>query len=93
MITSPLGVKTYTSVLGIGKAVFILFIVETLLALLQVNILGKNHLPWIIIVYTVVDVINILFAEKKSKKYAKLVELVANVFIIIIYLSMGLLLV
>lgn len=87
------GVKTYTSVLGIGKAVFVLFIVETLLTLLHVNILGKNHLPWIIIVYTVVDVINILFAEKKTKKYAKLVELIANVFIVIIYLSMGLLLV
>ena len=87
------GVKTYTSVLGIGKTIFVLFIVETLLMLLQINILGMKHLPWIVIVYTVVDVINILFAEKKTKKLSKLVELMANIFIVVIYLSMGLLLV
>ena len=87
------GVKTYTSVLGIGKAIFVLFIVETLLLLLQINILGMKHLPWLIIVYTVVDIINILFAEKKTKKLSKLVEVMANVFIVVIYLSMGLLLV
>ena len=63
-----------------------------LLMLLQVNILGNEHLLWIVLLYAVTDIINILFAERKTKKYAKLVELSANVYIVIMYLSMGLLL-
>lgn len=86
------GVKTYTAVLGIGKTIFVLFIIEMLLMLLQVNILGNEHLLWIVLLYAVTDIINILFAERKTKKYAKLVELSANVYIVIMYLSMGLLL-
>lgn len=86
------GVKTYTAVLGIGRTIFILFIVEMLLMLLQINILGTKHLLWIVLLYAVTDVINILFAEHKTKKYAKLVEISANAYIVIIYLSMGLLL-
>ncbi|MBR3613948.1 MAG: UbiA family prenyltransferase [Clostridia bacterium] len=87
------GVKTYTAVIGIGKTILILFILETILMLLQIKNLGINYLIWIIPVYVVTNIINVLFVKYKNKKYAKLVELFANIYIVIIYLSMGLLLI
>lgn len=87
------GVKTYTAVLGIGKSVYILFILETLLMYLQLLTLGKTHIPWIIAVFIIVQIINMLFIEKKNKKFARLTEFAANAYIIIVYLSMGLLII
>lgn len=87
------GVKTYTAVFGIGKATLILIILETLLMLLQIKVLGKAHLPWIIGIYVLTNIINLLFVKKKSKKLAKMTELSANIYIIIVYLSMGLLII
>lgn len=87
------GVKTYTAVFGIGKAILILFILENLLMLLQLKVLGKAHLPWIIGVYVLTNIINLLFVKKKNKKLAKMTELSANIYIIYIYLSMGLLII
>lgn len=87
------GVKTYTAVFGIRKAILILFILETLLMLLQLKVLGTAHLPWIIGVYALTNIINLLFAKKKNKKLAKMTELSANIYIIIVYLSMGLLII
>lgn len=87
------GVKTYTAVFGIGKAILILFILETLLMLLQLKVLGTIHLPWIVGVYVLTNIINLLFVKKKNKKLAKMTELSANIYIIFIYLSMGLLII
>lgn len=87
------GVKTYTAVFGIEKATLILVILETLLMLLQIRVLGIEYLPWIIGVYVLTNIINLLFVKKKTKKLAKMTELSANVYIIIIYLSMGLLII
>jgi len=87
------GVKTYTAVFGIGKAILILFILETLLMLLQLKVLGTAYMPWIIGVYVLTNLINLLFVKKKNKKLAKMTELSANIYIIIIYLSMGLLII
>ena len=85
------GVKTYTAVFGIGGAIFILFILETILMLLQIMILGKKYLIIIIGVYILVNIINLLFINKKNKKSAKITELSANIYIIVAYLSLGLL--
>lgn len=87
------GVKTYTAVFGIEKAICILFILETLLMLLQFKVLEKSHLIWIISLYILINIINFLFVKKKNKKMAKITELSANIYIIIIYLSMGLLII
>ena len=87
------GVKTYTAVFGIGKAILILVILETLLMLLQSKVLGTIHLPWIIGLYLINNIINLLFVIKKNKKLAKMTELSANIYIIIVYLSMGLLII
>lgn len=87
------GVKTYTAVFGIGKAVLILVTLETILMLLQIKVLGFIYLPWIIGVYALINIINLLFVKNKTKKFAKLTELAANIYIMIVYLSMGLLII
>ena len=87
------GVKTYTSVIGIGKTTTLLIVLETILMLLQLYILGTAYLPGIIALYVLTNIINLLFIKNKDKKSAKKVELFANIFIVIVYLSMGLLIV
>lgn len=87
------GVKTYTAVFGIPKAISILAILETLLAICQYMILGTNYIVPIILIYAILNIINILFVIKKSKTLAKMVELSANIYIMLVYLSMLLLIV
>ena len=45
------------------------------------------------VLFAVISIINYLFIKKQNKKMAKLAELSANMYIMIVYLSMGLLLV
>lgn len=86
------GVKTYTAVLGISKTVLILFILETLLMIFEVQILFDFRKIFLIF-YFLINVINVLFSQKRTKKYAKMTELSANIYIIITYLSFGLLII
>ena len=85
------GVKTYTAVFGIGGAISILFILETLLILIQAFILREQYLVIIVAIYILINIINLLFVKKKNKKMAKLVVLFSNIYIVIAYLSLGLL--
>lgn len=85
------GVKTYTAVFGIPKAVGILFVLETILGVLVFNVLGIKYLTPIIVVFALVSLVNMLFILEQKKKYAKLTELSANIYIMLAYLSMGLL--
>ncbi len=85
------GVKTYTAVFGIKKAVLILVILETILLILQTVLLGWNRIIITIIPYIIVNIINILFCKKQNKKFAKLTELSANIYIFLMYFSMALL--
>ncbi len=82
------GVKTYTAIFGIPKAITILIILETLLAIVQYMILGVNQIVLIILTYAIINIINILFVIKKDKTFAKMVEISANIYIILVYLSM-----
>ena len=86
------GVKTYTAVLGINKTIFILCMLETIIMILQLIILGKQYLLFILSSYVVVNVINLLFVIKKNKLFAKLTEISANLYILIAYFSLLLLL-
>ena len=85
------GVKTYTAVFGIKKATLILFILETILMIINTMILGKEYILLTVIVYFIVNIINLLFVIKQNKKMSKLVELSANMDIFICYLSLVLL--
>lgn len=87
------GVKTYTAVFGIKGAIFILFILETLLTLIHTFILEGQYLFITVGIYVLVNTINILFLKNKSKKLAKSVGLAANIYIIIAYLSLGLMII
>ena len=82
------GVKTYTAILGIGKAMLLIFVLETLLMLVQGTILGQKNYIWILALYILANIPNILFAKKKTKKTAKLAELSANIYIAIVYCSL-----
>lgn len=87
------GVKTYTAVFGIPKATLILAILEIILAIVQYMILGINYIIPIISICAIVNIINVLFVIKKSKTFAKMVELSANIDIMLVYLSMLLLII
>lgn len=87
------GVKTYTAVLGITKATVLLTVLETFLAIMQYLILGNKYTVIIVLLYIINVITNILFVMKKSKKYAKGVELSANIYILIVYWSMLLLII
>ena len=82
------GVKTYTAVLGIGKAMILIFVLETLLMVVQGIILGQKNYIWIVALYILANIPNILFAKKKTKKMAKLAGLSANIYIAIVYCSL-----
>lgn len=87
------GVKTYTAVFGINKAMLILFLLETFLMLLQLKIIGVAYVYVVIGIYMLVNLVNLLFVVKQTHKLAKITELSANIYIIIVYLSMGLLII
>lgn len=82
------GVKTYTAILGIGKAMGLIFALETLLMVVQGTILGQKNYIWILALYILANIPNILFAKKKTKKMAKLAELSTNIYIAIVYCSL-----
>ena len=86
------GVKTYTAVLGIPKAILLLQTFETFFIGTQIYIAYKfNNIKLIIIqsiLYIILSIFNMLFVKKQTKKYAKMAELMANLGIIITYISM-----
>lgn len=87
------GVRTYTAVLGIKNATLLLWGLETTLVGLQLVLLWNKNLVIPIIPYVFISVINVLFIVKQNRKMAKLVELSANIYIMIVYLSMAILIV
>ena len=87
------GVRTYTAVLGIKNATLLLWGLETTLVGLQLVLLWNKNLFIPIIPYVFIGVINVLFIVKQNRKMAKLVELSANIYIMIVYLSMAILIV
>lgn len=85
------GVKTYTAVFGIPKAVLILVSLETILMIIHTLILGQKYLFLTIGLYCVVNLFNLLFVLQKDRKSAKTVELCTNLYVMICYFSLGLL--
>ena len=66
----------------------LIFVLETLLMVVQGIILGQKNYIWILALYILANIPNILFAKKKTKKMAKLAELSANIYIAIVYCSL-----
>ena len=81
------GVKTYTAVLGIPKAMMLLSLIESILFMFQTIILTR--IIWVnIVFYIIVMLTNLLFIYKQKKSFAKTVELSANFYILFVYVSM-----
>lgn len=81
------GVKTYTQVFGIPKAVLLLGLFEMFAYMLQTTLLNRNYDTDCLFIFLTVMVINVLFVLTENRFFSKLVELAANVYIIIVYLS------
>ena len=86
------GVKTYTAVFGIKNATILLSTLEIALACIQGIILNKYIISVVCLIFAVI-LINIGFITKRNRKFAKLTELSANIYIFLVYFSMGLLLI
>ena len=82
------GVKTYTAVFGIPAATMIVVILEALIMIMQSIILGTKYIIPVIALYVLINIPNILFIIKQNKKLAKIVGLLANIYLIIAYISM-----
>ena len=85
------GVRTYTAVFGINKAMLLLNLLQLILTTIQTLILGKERLLITGIPFAIVLLTNILFAIKQNKILSKLAELFANVHVFLVYFSMILL--
>lgn len=81
------GVKTYTAVFGIPKAMMLLSLLESILFMLQTIILTRI-ICLNIVFYIIVMITNLLFIYKQKKSFAKIVELSANIYILFVYVSM-----
>ena len=86
------GVKTYTAVFGIKNATILLSTLEIALACIQ-GIILKKYIISVVCLISAVILINIGFITKRNRKFAKLTELSANIYIFLVYFSMGLLLI
>lgn len=82
------GVKTYTAVFGIPKATTIVVVLEALIMLMQYYILGIKYIIPILALYVLINIPNLLFIIKENKKLAKMVGLLANMYLILVYISM-----
>ena len=82
------GVKTYTAVFEIPAATMIVVILEALIMIMQSIILGTKYIIPVIALYVLINIPNILFIIKQNKKLAKTVGLLANIYLIIAYISM-----
>ncbi len=82
------GVKTYTAVFGIPKATTIVVVLEALIMLMQYYILGTKYIIPILALYVLINIPNLLFIIKENKKFAKMVGLLANMYLILVYVSM-----
>ena len=80
------GVKTYTAIFGIKKAILLLWGLE--IVLMVINIILFKNIYFYAILLGIVSIINILFMIKQNKTLAKTTEISANVYIILTYLSM-----
>ena len=85
------GVRTYTALFGINKAMLLLNLLQLILTTIQTLILGKERLLITGIPFAIVLLTNILFAIKQNKILSKLAELFANVHVFLVYFSMILL--
>lgn len=85
------GVKTYTAVFGIPKATILLSGLELLLTILRLFLPGTPFMNWaqiiLLVLFVGIVAINVLFVQKKTRKFAKAVEYLADGLVMLTLLS------
>ena len=85
------GVKTYTAVFGIQKATLLLSVLELILTILRLFLPGKPLMNvaqiGLIILFIGTIMVNVLFTQKKTRKFAKAVEYLADGLVMLTLLS------
>lgn len=80
------GVKTYTAVLGIPKATLLVWILETILLIVICWVIKIKI--YIIIIFAIISIINILFIVKQNKLLSKSVEYMADIYVMVSLVSL-----
>ena len=85
------GVKTYTAVFGIQKATLLLSVLELILTILRLFLPGEPLMNvaqiGLIILFIGTIMVNVLFTQKKTRKFAKAVEYLADGLVMLTLLS------
>ena len=85
------GVKTYTAVFGIPKACILLSGLELLLTICRLILPGVPLMNWaqilLLIFFVGIIVVNVFFVRKKTRKFAKAVEYLADGLVMLTLLS------
>ena len=85
------GVKTYTAVFGIPKATILLSALELILTILRLFLPGEPLMNvaqiGLIILFIGTIIVNVLFTQKKTRKFAKAVEYLADGLVMLTLLS------
>ena len=87
--TEEKGVKTYTAVFGIFKATLLVWLLETILLIIVISIIKIK--TYIIISYILITIINLMFIIKQNKKLSKCVEYLADIYVMMLLVSLALL--
>ncbi len=85
------GVKTYTAVFGITKATILLSVLELLLTICRLILPGVPLMNWaqilLLVLFVGIIVVNVFFIQKKTRKFAKAVEYLADGLVMLTLLS------
>ena len=85
------GVKTYTAVFGIPKATILLSVLELLLTICRLILPGVPLMNWaqilLLVLFVGIIVVNVFFIQKKTRKFAKAVEYLADGLVMLTLLS------
>ena len=85
------GVKTYTAVFGIPKATILLSGLELILTICRLLLPGVPLMNWaqilLLIFFIGIIVVNVFFVRKKTRKFAKAVEYLADGLVMLTLLS------
>jgi len=85
------GVKTYTAVFGIPKATILLSVLELLLTICRLILPGVPLMNWaqilLLVLFVGIIVVNVFFIQKKTRKFAKAVEYLADALVMLTLLS------
>ncbi len=80
------GVRTYTAVFGITRATILLWVLETILFIITYLIMPIKI--YMIILFVLISIVNIIFMIKRNKMFSKCVEYFADLYVMVLLVSL-----